>query len=165
MSQPTTEILLIRHAEAGDRDRWQRPDALRPLDDAGRRQALALVGLFADRRLVHLLSSPYLRCVQTMEPLAAAFGLSVETSDDLAEGRPWELVEKLALEVAADGPSALCVHGDVMRALIGALRGRAIDLGATPDAAAKGSTWILAVRDDVIVSARHVPPPEGRVGG
>lgn len=161
MSELATEILLIRHAEAGDRGRWQDPDVLRPLDDEGRRQARAIVGMFADRRLVHLLSSPYVRCVQTMEPLAVARGLPVETSDDLAEARPWELVEKLALELAADGPGAMCVHGDVMRALIGALRGRGIDLGATPDGAAKGSTWILAVRDDAIVSGRYVAPPDG----
>ena len=35
-------IFLVRHAKAGKRSHWDREDALRPLDDVGRRQALAL---------------------------------------------------------------------------------------------------------------------------
>jgi 8-oxo-dGTP diphosphatase len=154
-----TEILLIRHAVAGDRAHWHRADVLRPLTDVGRRQARALAELFADRPIAHLLSSPYVRCLQSMEPLAAARGLPIETSDDLAEGRPWELVEKLALELAGDGPGALCVHGDVMEALIEDLRERGVGREENPGGYAKGSTWILRVRDGTIVSARYVPPP------
>ena len=160
-----TEVLLIRHAVAGDRDGWERDDALRPLSDVGRRQARRLVGLFADRPIAHLLSSPFVRCVQTLEPLAAERGLSIETSEDLAEGRPWELVEKLALELATDGPGALCVHGDVVEALIEDLRERDIGPWVTAGGYAKGSTWILGVRDGSIVSARHVPAPDGSVLG
>ena len=157
MSQ--TEILLIRHAAAGDRHLWDGSDARRPLDDVGRRQARALVILFADRPIRHLLSSPYLRCVQTLGPLAAARELPIETSDDLAEGRPWELAEKLALELAVEGPGALCVHGDVMKALIGDLGERGVMGAAGPGGFEKGSTWILGVREGSIVSARHVPAP------
>jgi 8-oxo-dGTP diphosphatase len=154
------EILVIRHAVAGDRDRWHRADALRPLNDVGRWQARRLVELHTERPITHLLSSPYLRCVQTLEPLAVARGLPIETSDDLAEGKPWELVEKLALDLAADGPGVLCVHGDVMKALIEDLRERGVVRDAQ-SGCEKGSTWILGVRDGSIVSGRYVLPPEG----
>ena len=159
------EVLLIRHAVAGDRDRWHRDDALRPLNRVGRRQARRLVESFADRPIAHLLSSPFVRCVQTLEPLAAERGLPIETSDDLAEGRPWELVEKLAVELANDGPGALCVHGDVMEALIEDLRERTIGQSVDAGGYAKGSTWILGIRDGSIVSARYVPEPDGADAG
>ena len=155
-----SEILLIRHAVAGDRSRWDGADPLRPLTDEGRRQARSLADLFAGRPLAHLLSSPYVRCVQTLQPLAAARGLAIETSDDLAEGRPWELVEKLALELAVDGPGAMCVHGDVMEALIEDLGERGIALERPREAFAKGTTWILGVREGSIVSAHHVAAPD-----
>jgi 8-oxo-dGTP diphosphatase len=159
-----TEILLIRHAVAGDRERWTHPDALRPLNEVGRWQAGRLVELLAERPIAHLLSSPYLRCVQTLEPLAVARGLPIETSDDLAEGRPWELVEKLALELASEGPGALCVHGDVMKALIEDLGERGVVRDAQ-SGCEKGSTWVLGVRDGSIVSARYVPAPVGSETG
>ena len=156
-----SEILLIRHAVAGDRARWDGDDALRPLTDAGRRQARSLAELFSGRPLAHLLSSPFVRCVQTLLPLALARGLTIETSDDLAEGRPWELVEKLALELAVDGPGAMCVHGDVMEALMDDLGERGVARERPRGAFAKGATWILGVRDGSIVSAHHVAAPDG----
>jgi 8-oxo-dGTP diphosphatase len=157
-----TEVFLVRHARAGDRERWARPDHLRPLTDAGRRQAEQLVELFASRRIRQLLSSPYVRCVQTLEPLAAAQRLPIETSDDLAEGMPWEFVEKRVLECAVDGPSAICVHGDVMQLLVEDLLDRGVPLRGNVVEFRKGSTWILSVRDGTIVSARHLPQPPNR---
>jgi 8-oxo-dGTP diphosphatase len=153
-----TLIHVIRHAEAGDRTRWEGPDEARPLSDGGRRQAGRLVGLFADHPFVQLLSSPFLRCVQTLEPLAEARGLPIELRDQLAEGRPWEYLEKLILEAEAEGPTAICVHGDSFRALMGDLFERGIARRAS-QSLRKGATWVLEVRDGAIVAARHVPAP------
>ena len=78
--------VLLRHAAAGDREHWDGDDFHRPLDARGRRQSAELVGLlrpFGARRVV---SSPYVRCVQTVEPLAAALGLPLELDERLAEG-------------------------------------------------------------------------------
>ncbi|HSL09932.1 MAG TPA: histidine phosphatase family protein [Actinomycetota bacterium] len=55
------------------------------LDDRGRSQADALVDRFADVNLTALYSSPLERCVQTVEPLAAASRLPVVVRDDLIE--------------------------------------------------------------------------------
>ena len=63
-------LYLVRHAKAGQRDRWDGPDHLRPLTRAGRAQAQALAAWLANEPISRLLSSPYVRCIQTLEPLS-----------------------------------------------------------------------------------------------
>ena len=79
-------IFLVRHAHAGSRSRWTGDDALRPLSTRGHEQANGLVGVIGDAPIGHILSSPYVRCMETVVPLAAARGLAVEPVDALAEG-------------------------------------------------------------------------------
>jgi len=55
------------------------------LDERGRRQAAALVERFDGVRLSALYSSPLERCVETLEPLAAARALEIRSSDALME--------------------------------------------------------------------------------
>jgi 8-oxo-dGTP diphosphatase len=154
-----TPVYLVRHAEAGGRAGWDAPDRLRPLTDVGRAQAQALVGQVDRQAFVHLLSSPYARCIETMAPLALARGMVVEVREELAEGPIWEYAEKVVLEAAAEGPAAVCVHGEVMRELIAELAEREVPLSGDVADHAKGATWILGVVDGMIASARYVPPP------
>jgi len=153
-----TLVHVIRHAEAGDRKRWKGPDEARPLSKGGRRQAVALAERFAEEPFVQFLSSPFVRCVQTVEPLAEAKGLMIEALDQLVEGKPWEYLEKVILEAEGEGPTAICVHGDGLIGLMTDLFERGI---SRPVARGfkKGSTWVLEVRDGAIVSARHVRAP------
>ena len=152
-------VYLIRHGHAGDRKQWTGPDADRPLSKKGRRQAEALVELLAGRGVGRIVSSPFLRCVQTVEPLAARLGLPVETDDALAEGATAEDVEALVRKLAAEKP-ALCTHGDVIPTLLDAL---ASDDGLTlPDGypCAKGSVWVLKEgADHTFSSAHYLPAP------
>ena len=67
-------LVVVRHGSAGDRDEWDDDDRLRPLDKKGRKQAARLVDVLAGSRIERIVSSPYLRCVQTVEPLARARG-------------------------------------------------------------------------------------------
>jgi 8-oxo-(d)GTP phosphatase len=103
-------LLVIRHARAGDSSTWQGDDRLRPLDKRGSKQARALVETLASFEIERILSSPADRCVQTVEPLAAARGLSVETRDELGEERQWRDGVQLARSLVAE-PVAICVHG------------------------------------------------------
>jgi 8-oxo-dGTP diphosphatase len=109
-------VILLRHARAGDRQAWKGDDALRPLDERGRAQALALRDELSDREIRRIVSSPYRRCIETVEPLAAQLGLPVELDDRLAEGVPTRLARTLLTEL--DGGLA-CTHGDVIEAAIG----------------------------------------------
>jgi broad specificity phosphatase PhoE len=79
-------IALIRHAHAGSRRDWAADDRRRPLSPRGRRQADRLVALLRPYAPQRVLSSPYTRCVQTVDPLAAWLGVPAETTSDLAEG-------------------------------------------------------------------------------
>ena len=111
-------MLLIRHARAGHRDDWSGGDRRRPLDERGRKQAADLVAALSKYRLARILSSPYDRCVQTVEPLAQARGLEVEIRDELGEKQQLdegiELVRSLL-----DQDVALCGHGGLSDALAG----------------------------------------------
>ena len=139
-------VLLVRHAKAGDRNLWAGDDRLRPLDGRGRRQADAMAAPLAGYPLARLVSSPYVRCVQTLEPLSARLGMSVEPDQAIAEGA--SAVEARALlGRLGPGPVVLCTHGDVVETLVG-----------EGEPKKKGSTWLLARRDGNIQPVRYWPP-------
>jgi broad specificity phosphatase PhoE len=118
---------------------------MRPLDETGRSQAERLVGLLDGRDVSRILSSPYLRCTQTVEPLALARRLPIEHREELAEGASREDVLAL-LRAAGKGDSVvLCTHGDVVELL----------LGHESD---KGSTWLLERRRDELEPVEYLPP-------
>jgi 8-oxo-dGTP diphosphatase len=106
--------VLLRHASAGDRDHWDGPEELRPLDERGRRQAAELLELLRPFGLRRVVSSPYVRCVDTVAPLAKALGVAVEEDERLAEGAAPGAAELLR----EDGVLA-CTHGDVVCDVLG----------------------------------------------
>ena len=74
-------LYLVRHAKAGNRSKWVGPDELRPLTKSGREQADRLAGELADEPITRILSSPYVRCMQTVEPLGRKRGVEVMVSE------------------------------------------------------------------------------------
>ena len=141
-------VLLVRHAEAGDRHRWEGPDQERPVSEEGRAQGEALTSALAGYEIARVLSSPYLRCTQTVEPLAAGRGLPVEQSEDLAEGSGPVALERVRSLLEGDAHTVLCTHGDVVEEVLDGLGvGRA-------EETEKGATWVLRPGE-----ARCLPPP------
>jgi len=105
-------VILLRHASAGDRDEWDGDDLLRPLDKRGRKQAKRLRDVLLAHDVRRVLSSPYVRCTQTVAPL----GLDIEPDERLAEGTP----PQRTLELLASLDDAVaCTHGDVIEAVLG----------------------------------------------
>lgn len=150
-------LLLVRHAVAADRRDWDGDDEGRPLKKRGRRQADALVGLLADIELTRVLSSPSLRCMETVTPLAGARGLVVERCDDLAEGSTHVAVELVRSMLGTD--AALCSHGDVIpRVLEHFVVHDGLDLGHDPRWA-KASTWVIEDDGERVVKAFYRDPP------
>jgi 8-oxo-dGTP diphosphatase len=141
-------VLLVRHAEAGDRDRWGPRDDLRPISSKGEAQAGALVDQLAEFRIERVLSSPYLRCTQTVAPLAEARALRVEPTDDLAEGEGAAGLVLVRSLLGQTGDIVLCTHGDVVEEV---LDGLGVERDGITD---KGATWVLR-RD----GARALSPP------
>jgi 8-oxo-dGTP diphosphatase len=145
---------LVRHAKAGSRERWTAPDRDRPLTAPGKVQAEALAKLLAPMT-VRVLSSPYLRCVQTVAPLAEAVGVRVEEEDRLAEGADpaW------AMTALASAPgSVLCTHGDVMASIVMTLAGDKVPMDGG-SVWAKAGTWAFEIKVGRIVAGRYLPPP------
>jgi phosphohistidine phosphatase SixA len=152
----TTPVFLVRHAKAGSRSRWDGPDQQRPLSKAGHRQAEGIAALLADCAVTRIVSSPFVRCRQTVEPLARRLGLPIEPSPSLAEGTP--LTEALRLvEKVADEPTVLCTHGDVIEELLDHFR-RVGGLRGEPRLE-KGSTWVLESDAGELTAAAYLPPP------
>jgi broad specificity phosphatase PhoE len=152
-------LYLVRHAKAGDREDWQGDDRLRPLSKPGRRQAEALIGMVKDLPVDYVVSSPYLRCLQTVEPLAAQRGLPIETTEALAEGagiRPiFELMRRFG-----DRPAVLCTHGDVVQEFVEHLAAEGVIRPRDADKLAKGSTWVIDHTNGTITAARYLDPPK-----
>jgi 8-oxo-dGTP diphosphatase len=150
-------MYLVRHAKAGSRSGWSGPDDQRPLTKTGRRQADALMDLLAERGVTRVVTSPYVRCRQTVEPLAQRLRLPVDLADELAEGTPLGEARRL-VEKFTDQPTVLCTHGDVIGALLDSLAGRGlVDGDARME---KGSTWVLDYQGDDVTGATYLAPPE-----
>jgi 8-oxo-dGTP diphosphatase len=148
---------VVRHAKAGDRSDWMGDDRLRPLTKSGERQAEALADLLANDPIDQILSSGYLRCLQTVEPLATRRKLPVEPVKDLEEGAGGESVIRL-VEKFKGRNIVLCTHGDVVEELLEHL----IAQGLVQRARAKmekGSTWVLEEKDGKITGAKYLPAP------
>jgi 8-oxo-dGTP diphosphatase len=144
-------ILLVRHAVALPRKSWHGDDSLRPLTPRGERQAAALVDLLAPYPFDRILSSPAVRCVATVQPLAEARSLKVETAGSLREGKG-----KHALDLVLDsvGDLVICTHGDVVDVVLAGLRHVGWPIPSRPSCA-KGSTWVLNPRGPCM----YLPPP------
>jgi 8-oxo-dGTP diphosphatase len=149
------DVFVVRHAKAGSRRKWDGDDTLRPLSRNGRPEAEGLVALLGESGVTRVLTSPYTRCVQTVEPLAGALGLEVEIEAGLTEGAEWTHALKLA--EGATAPIVLCSHGDVIGDLMHHLSKRGVPLD--DDRIEKGSTWVLQVEGGDVVKARYLPPP------
>ena len=148
---------VVRHAKAGDREEWHGDDRLRPLTKSGRQQAEALAELLKNEPVDRILSSPYVRCLQPVEPLAARRKLPIEPRKDLEEGAGGESVIRI-VEDAKGQNVVLSTHGDVVEELLE----RLIEQGVVARARAsneKGGTWILYDENGRITSARYLPAP------
>ena len=108
-------VVLLRHASAGDRAEWTGDDRLRSLDKKGRKQADALVDPLRALGVRRVLSSPYVRCTQTVAPLAHALGVEIEIDDRLAEGAGG--AARALLESLRD--AVACTHGDIVEEVLG----------------------------------------------
>ncbi|MEX2275818.1 MAG: phosphoglycerate mutase family protein [Actinomycetota bacterium] len=150
-------VYLVRHAKAGSRSKWEQDDRLRPLSKRGARQARKIAKALADAPVTEIVSSPYVRCVDTVLPLAAARGLPVVPDEALAEGVDVEACMAL-MKRSLDG-AVLCSHGDVIPAAIEALAADGLRIEG-PAGWRKGSTWVLEREDGRFIRARYVPPPD-----
>ncbi len=163
-------LLLVRHAHAGRRSTYKGDDRKRSLSKRGVAQAQALVPLLVSYRPQRILSSPYVRCFETVRPTAEALGLPVESIEELAEGNEEEAIR--LLRRMAGEPAVLCTHGDVALAVLEALGGDGVAgareaggdrrVAGEAERLQKGDFWVIqSAGRDLAISA-HLRPGEPR---
>ena len=150
-------VYLLRHARAGRRSAWKGDDVLRPLSKVGRVQALGLLDLLEGAHVEQILSSPYVRCVETVEPLSDDRELEVDVADELAEGAPLENALRLFEKVSGQ-PTVLCTHGDIVEGLLNHFKANGVKLGKLR--MEKGSVWAFETRKGRLTKATYLPPPK-----
>jgi 8-oxo-dGTP diphosphatase len=140
-------VLLVRHASAGDPHAWRGPDAERPLDDHGRRQAALIASLLPAYRPVRVISAPARRCLDTIDGLARAVGLEVVVDARFGEEAAPADPHVNLLELVMPGEAVVvCSQGGVIPRILQTLLGR-------PAHASKGSVWVLTLHDGELVQA------------
>ena len=153
----TGAVYLVRHAKAGSRASWSGPDDQRPLSKGGVRQAELLVDRLAAFSIARIVSSPVVRCVDTVVPLGKHRGLAVETADTLVEGSDADDVLEYLAQCSSQH-TVICSHGDV----IGDVLTRLVEQGLAVESDLrweKGSTWVLDFDGESFLYGRYLAPP------
>ncbi len=154
-------IVVVRHGHAEPKQRWTGLDANRPLVAGGRRQADRLGRLIGAEPPSRVISSPALRCVQTVKPVADNAGVTVLLSDQLSTGAGLaaaELCEVLVASEPNDSIVVLCTHREVLVELLPWLSKQfSRHLGHRPPGA-KGAAWILGFRGTSLATVEYRAP-------
>ncbi len=77
-----TNVYFVRHAEP---DYNNHDDLLRPLTDKGMKDRIKVTNYLMDKKIDVILSSPYIRAIDTVADFAKNVGLSIETVSDFRE--------------------------------------------------------------------------------
>jgi phosphohistidine phosphatase SixA len=107
-----------RHAHAGDKHQWPGRDEDRPLSVPGHREAHGLLARLRDYPISRILTSPAVRCVQTVEPLSLRRAVPIEVVDALRVDSPVEGLLELVTDPRLE-TAVLCGHGEQIGALVG----------------------------------------------
>lgn len=158
LEQPkrTETVVIVRHALSRARSRWRGEDTLRPLLATGRAQTAHLAPVLAAYGVARVVSSPSVRCVDTVAPYAGTVGLTIEPEPLLSEeGTSPKATRERTRTAVGEQPVALCTHRPVMPAVAAAFGLADPDLD-------KGEVLIVHLRKGVPVAVeRHLPTPTG----
>lgn len=114
----TFALIPLRHAKATGRGDWRKADTLRPLTRIGTSQAAAVAPTLLAWHPERVLTSPAVRCRQTVEPLTKAMKRKAKTVEGLSQDA-WDagtgtVRETVDEQVRAGRTTVLCSHGPVL---------------------------------------------------
>ena len=150
-------LYIVRHAKAGKRSEWDGPDTLRPLSDKGWEQSQAIAEKLVELKPSALISSPAVRCMQTLEPLSKATKIEIFADKRLFEhGDVAKMIE--LLEDSKDS-TVISSHGDMIPEVIKILQRRGMEIGSKPDWR-KATVWVVERIKNSFTSAIVMAPPQ-----
>jgi 8-oxo-dGTP pyrophosphatase MutT (NUDIX family)/phosphohistidine phosphatase SixA len=107
----TRTIVVLRHGKAAPHTASKEDDLARPLTALGREQAAELVPVLGAYGIRRVVSSPAVRCAQTVEPFAHSISTFLEIDDRLGEDTRASQVQR-SVEALLDrkNPVVMCTH-------------------------------------------------------
>lgn len=124
----TRALVVVRHAKAKRRTRYQGSEASRPLTARiGTNQSERLTQLLAAFGVNELISSPWRRCRETVAPYARAAGIDITEVKALTEAahraKSSPVAQLVSEQVKRGGqPTALCTHRPVLETVMKTLK-------------------------------------------
>ncbi|MFC7464451.1 NUDIX domain-containing protein [Brachybacterium sp. GCM10030252] len=164
----TVPIIVQRHGAAVSRAKWRKGEKSRPLNSKGRKQAQALPPLIDAFDPDRVLSSPWQRCLRTVEPVARIEGLTIRTKDELTEvgheAHPSRTAAVMARVLHEARGTVVCTHRPVLPTVIQSVRdvarpGAALELPRENPFLAAGEALMLHTtpQGSVVAIERHLP--------
>ena len=106
----TRTVVVLRHGKAAPRDETT-PDLERRLTAVGKQQAEELVPVLGAYGIRLVVSSPAVRCVQTVEPFAHSISTCLEIDDRLGEDtRASQVQRSVEALLERKSPVVMCTH-------------------------------------------------------
>lgn len=123
-------LLMVRHAKAEPRKLWKGTEAARPITPKGAAAAYALDRELACYAPELLLSSPWIRCQETMQMFSRQTGLPLESISELTEdafaadpAAAWDAFRtQIDHMFATQRSTAICMHRPVIGGIFEQLR-------------------------------------------
>jgi 8-oxo-dGTP diphosphatase len=134
-------VVVVRHASAGERERFTGPDDQRPLDAAGAGRARELAAILRWFSPTRLLSASPRRCRQTLAPLARMIDLDIEVEMAFNEDADLRAAAELLPGLATgSGCTVVCSQGKLIPPMLAEVADGSADLYPT----AKGAAWVVS---------------------
>lgn len=159
----STPLVLLRHTKALKRDLWDGDDGDRPLEHVGQIQAAKIPGIYAPYAIEKIYSSDAIRCVQTIEVMAAEYGITPIYSSEISEFG-FEKDSEKALDYAlsvmlSDKPSVMCSHNPVLPKLVKKLIGKK-NFKRLSSELKPGDSFVLHHRSGEVIAIDWTPAPK-----
>ena len=159
----STPLVLLRHTKALKRDQWDGDDGDRPLEHIGQIQAAKIPAIYAPYAIERIYSSDAIRCVQTIEVMAAEYGITPIYSSEISEFG-FEKDSEKALDYAlsvmlSDKPSVMCSHNPVLPKLVKKLIGKK-NFKRLSAELKPGDSFVLHHRSGEVIAVDWTPAPK-----
>lgn len=143
-------LIVLRHAKASPRNGYDGDDLERPLDESGFVEAKGLIGVLSAYGIRQVVSSPALRCVQTVEPFAHSISTFLEIDERMFEEAKPSLVRRsLAALLERKKPTVVCTHRPNLPTIFDELGQKFADLNP-------GEAVVIHHRKGIVCAVEHI---------